>query len=892
MIFIVREDSIELLPLSTRTYNCLRRNGIDTVGQLLDAPPEQWKDVRNLGKKSLAELEAITAELSGGSERLLLVESRAEPDPQDTVEAAPESGPVLLLPDIPIEELGLPTRALRCLSRVGIHSAAQLSRASKRTLMELSSMGEKTACETLDRLSAFRRELGLDSGKVDTAGLDRFERLGTKVALASGLSKGECLRALVSCYAACPDGGDGALLDQACLRGPVRSALRRKLLARLEATEAEVAVRSLLSCLPEGTDPGVLEELLAELEERLQVRRQGDMVERRYPTIIQYAERLPDGRNRSIFLARLRGEETLEELGQRYGITRERVRQITEKVLEKCPRLHEERYQYLFEQYEISCEEFQLAFDEPEETYHFLEMLRTRGSQRRPVQELLEDSRVPVALRRKAERAIYRKFVTIGGVRIGKNRSELVNYTVRTYCRELTSMEDFVRRYQLLLETLGLENNPGLDINERSYENKISRSRYVLWNQRHSFRYYPIGEREYDVLLDTLDLPQYDGQEFSTLKLFRENPKLMEEYDIRDEYELHNLLRKVWPEEDQRVRIKKMPTIEIGTADRDSQVLELLAQCAPISNLELAERYEQRYGAKSTTVLGSYFTCIDCYLHNGIYNIDQPPLPEEQHRRMAELLTEDFYRISEIKRIYLQEFPGSSLPGINSFMLKKLGFRIYTDYVLRDTCGSAAEYFRGLLTAGDIVDMSAQAHRFAYIQAYYLELSSLKAQRKIVEFAPLKYISLRRLQSAGITVGDLEDYCSAVYAWGRPGSYFTIASLRKEGFSHPLDETGFEDWFYASLLGEDPEHFSYRRMGGTKLFCRGKADVQSAGFLRWLVEPEGRMDIYDLSELLEQHYGVSIPTRKLIEIIRGSDLYYDAIMEAVYVDYDTYFEEV
>ena len=35
-----------------------------------------------------------------------------------------------------------------------------------------------------------------------------------------------------------------------------------------------------------------------------------------------------------------------------------------------------------------------------------------------------------------------------------------------------------------------------------------------------------------------------------------------------------------------------------------------------------------------------------------------------------------------------------------------------------------------------------------------------------------------------------------------------------------------------------------------------------------------------------------IPKHKILETVRHSDLYYDAIMEAVYIDYDTYFEEV
>ena len=83
-------------------------------------------------------------------------------------------------------------------------------------------------------------------------------------------------------------------------------------------------------------------------------------------------------------------------------------------------------------------------------------------------------------------------------------------------------------------------------------------------------------------------------------------------------------------------------------------------------------------------------------------------------------------------------------------------------------------------------------------------------------------------------------------------------------------------------------------MGGTRVFRRGRDGVQQADFLRWLLEAEerGRMDIYDLAELLEQRYGAVFQRHKLQEVIHSSDLYYDAIMEAAYVDYDTYLEEI
>lgn len=50
------EMSIEELDLSVRSYNCLKRAGINTVGELTEKTDEDMIKVRNLGKKSLEEV--------------------------------------------------------------------------------------------------------------------------------------------------------------------------------------------------------------------------------------------------------------------------------------------------------------------------------------------------------------------------------------------------------------------------------------------------------------------------------------------------------------------------------------------------------------------------------------------------------------------------------------------------------------------------------------------------------------------------------------------------------------------------------------------------------------------------------------------------------------------
>ena len=53
----VLEMTIEELDLSVRSFNCLKRAGINTVEDLINKSEEDMMKVRNLGRKSLEEVE-------------------------------------------------------------------------------------------------------------------------------------------------------------------------------------------------------------------------------------------------------------------------------------------------------------------------------------------------------------------------------------------------------------------------------------------------------------------------------------------------------------------------------------------------------------------------------------------------------------------------------------------------------------------------------------------------------------------------------------------------------------------------------------------------------------------------------------------------------------------
>ncbi|MDN5746073.1 MAG: DNA-directed RNA polymerase subunit alpha, partial [Nocardioidaceae bacterium] len=54
---------IEQLDLTVRSYNCLKREGIHTVGELLSRSEQDLLDIRNFGAKSIDEVKAKLVEM-------------------------------------------------------------------------------------------------------------------------------------------------------------------------------------------------------------------------------------------------------------------------------------------------------------------------------------------------------------------------------------------------------------------------------------------------------------------------------------------------------------------------------------------------------------------------------------------------------------------------------------------------------------------------------------------------------------------------------------------------------------------------------------------------------------------------------------------------------------
>ncbi len=904
MLDIYEKTEISELAFSNRTYNCLRRTGISTVKDLLEYPRDSFINIKNMGNLSVIEVLGVIEQLENGEAKIIAnIDTNGAPKPKDASDTVYLTYNCSVLEDAKIEQSGLSNRAINALRKADIFYQSQLIGLTEARIRSLNSVGLNTVSDIIKKVQNIKI---LFVPRLDTSDFDYSQATEScpiydEIKTFYGQFASHILREIIRINSDHPDMDLEAVIWYCYENEDIRKICTDRILELIGKKEKTLS--SLFSEIPfHLRNTTIVNEILIALEAERKITVNEEVVKRLYPTFLEYANNNLNDRELETILRRINGE-TLEDIAISFGITRERIRQIESKAIRRLSKLkstdnitlNEDKYLYYLENYNIEVNDLSFAFGWDNGCIFYLSHICSINvKERKPINEIFNDPLIDQADKKRIEAAIYRQYISLDGIRVERSRQALVMHYIKTVCTQKTEYSEFVQAYNSWIDNIGLADNEKLHILiPATMANTLSESDTVLWSRGNKFRYYNIFSKDYTSLLSAFELSRYKDVEISALKLFRENFELMEEYDIHDENELHNLLKKIHSKYSilKDITFGKMPTLKIGDTNREKQVYDFLLRYAPISREELAHHYEEEYGFRAATLIGTAFNCLDPYFHQGVYTVDSPKLDDEQFNILKASLTESFYVMSDVMRIYKRELPDSDPKLINPPNLKQLGFKVYSGYIISSAYSSAIEFFEEKLTHDDIVCHEYMSE-MTNIGAYSSLLIKLKAERTIIEFKPKQYINIRRLNQSGINISDLEDYCNKVALFVSEGEYFTIESLRKRGFNHSLEEYGFEDWFYSSVLAEDKENFSYRRSGGCRVFRRGRQVVTMGDMIRDIVFRYHKIDFYDLYELLTEHYGLGIETYKLKEFIAESGTYYDSIMDTVYEDYDTYFEEI
>lgn len=901
-------DNIKKLDMSKRLRNILLKNEVITIEDLLKKENVEIEKLYGLGDKSINELKVIKKNLEEYFEKSYIKLPIDMYSEDDYITFVDENNVIYM--DYKITDINLSTRATNALKRNKINYYSELIKLSDEELLNFRNLG----MNSLNEIKKLKEEIVLkpiiefntefitekninylsDENKKYLNNIMNILQLNhIDIDL---LINDKYIKHLKETKNKIENKD---LLKVLCNIDIIQKKYKNIIINAISKTNYGLYMEEIKKLVPELTinkkfHNNIIKNLIINeyldytFDERLVIKRK---------TFKELGKNILNKREFNILKNRIEGK-TLEDIGEIYDLSRERIRQIEKRAIKKLDNkevvFYEDYYRYIFLKYKLSKEDYQSAFGN-DEIYTYLSMRNNNANPIFESESILEDSEIPSIIRKKFKKVIYKDHIKINNNRVKKTRQDLMNYVLKTYVKNDKHYNDVKKIYLKLISDLNLSDFQNLGFIDRGYENRLITSNKVLWKHGKMLRYYDQKSYDFTELLKILNLNQYKNVEYSTLKFYRQYRELMIDYDIRDEYELHNLLKKICLKQNYPdIKFKRMPNIEFGVADREKQVKELLYMTAPISNDGFAKEYENEYGVLEQTVLANYVKCIEKYFFNGEYRVDFPNISPKIKNILKSRLSDEIYLIEDVILEAKKIDPNIKNEELNPRSLKDLGFIVYEKYMISNNYDNATHYFNYILTNEDLIDLDKIDFKTKQIASFTAQLYKLKREYEIIEYAPDKYVNFKRLESNNISKEMFIDFKNQVLNFLGEGRYFTMAYLRKQGFSHYLDELGFDDWFYTSLLIENREQISYIRIGKNKVMLTRKYNFNFEEFLENIVYNQETLyiDIYDLNNILKTEYRIYTDIYNLISIIKSSSMYYDEITEKVYADYEIYFEVI
>lgn len=879
-LLMTQPIKIENLNLSVRSFNCLKRAHVDYLHQILDYYPDDLFRIRNLGAKSVSELSSVienkiieffSNKNIGPSEfgevNLQKDEEWSIPELSDECKKSlqkiknmlcnesikNEIVRLFITKNIPIEKLNLSVRSFNCLNRSGVLYFHQIIDLYPDGFYKIRNLGAKSIEELITVVeNTVAAYYGVDQAELYS---DNFIR-----------------EKVLSCF------------DDIGFKG--------------------LSYKEIKSTFPDEIEDSRIKKSIGKLIAEKKFEYVDFRCYKVYPSVTEVLEKsyLADD-DKKIIKDRLNGI-TLEAIAQNMDLTRERVRQRFNKNINKL-RVHlksdynvslfdEDYYAHLYSVYEGSKELWHDFINIPAITIEYLVNTYSKGKNK--IESALADAEIDLNLKFKIQDYLNRNKILLNGVLVEKNRAEIEDFVISKICNDELTYDEFADKFNSYLVENGIKYDEKIYYTEEIHKtrgNRLSASMKCLWKQGEKMRYYDIAAHDYTELLETLNLESFQNVEISTLKFIEDYPDVMKKYDIRDQYELHNLLKKIIDTNDYHDMVfNRQPMIQFGEFDRDKAIYDIFEIVAPVSPEELAEYVHMEYGYDTMTVMWNYLKFLKKYYHNGIYSIDFKKIPDSRAEIFKENLPEDFYYVAEIKKLYAEIFADADIEEINPRSLKTIGFNVYSKYALQNHT-SLHEYFKYLLTKDDIYNIADYRNTYGQIMMYYQTVLELKKDFEIFAFEKDQMITFKRLSKIGISKQNLIDYCDYVYDFVEDETYFTIESLNNAGFTAEIYDLGFDNYFYANILAMS-EKFAYAQIFGKIVLYKGnsKSEISKKMFILELLSNYDYVDIDEFKDDCADLFGMNITDRyEITNAVNGTEFYYDSIMERIYRNKEVYYSE-
>ena len=586
---------------------------------------------------------------------------------------------------------------------------------------------------------------------------------------------------------------------------------------------------------------------------------------------------LPDERTNAIILMKL-GGASLQETGDHFGVTRERVRQIISRQTHDLPELFEDCFRQPYETFHLSKSEFMRLFPEiTNESYEYIAVRYKRGKQvlSRETLDKYEGywkERLEMFLQNEWERK-DKKTVS---------RTEMVyRVLVRNSDNPLT-LEEFEQEYYQYIHRREYPESR-LQLNLRTAGNHLRNARGVVFNRDNKVRY---CEADPQKLWDNINFNAYKNLIISAELLFRDYADLMEELDIRDGYELFYVLKSSichWkgPFE---ISFRRVPTIIIGNGSEEEQALRLLREISPVEHDEYFLAYEERFGVRHESVMGNpaITRAITPYYVHGEYIVTAPAIAAEDIPAYLQALDKKtIWFMDELEELFDTICVHSSREAFNMSALRRIGYILKAGYAIKESYGNMTAYMDAEIFSNDVVDLSVIDRRLNSISAFASALDKKRNSLEFIETAPKILVSIRKIKETyGLDQKDIRQIQKMLIPYYKT-PYFNAHSLWDEVKDLPLiQQLQGNKWMLSCIMRQQENVFT-QHFAGNMVLSLDSNNLSLSKVSLWFSSVYGKMPLNTFVTKFNDHFGCKIENYKFAEKLKSANVWDDIVTDSM-----------
>lgn len=885
---------IDKLNISMRAKNVLHRMSIDYVDQLIDAPLEKILGQRNAGLKTVSELKHIIdnvdlIELTG-----LELSIDNNPKILDGFHFSDEQ--INEFSRHPIKEIGLPVRSHNALMREGYITIDKVIMMSVSELENLRGLGSKSISETIEIIKQWaakncsENKIDVDADKelIDQETKDFFITISDKISGIIDLTWNQ-----IAIYV------NQAGLYEKVLSLKSENNINEVIRLILSLPELEGKIRNYFyTMVPDGIvkeevfyrrlslncgdiDSSILIERICNGITCLKKDGYIYICRKRLEEYLEENKNEIQPRYYDILVRRLQGE-SLQLIADEFELSRERVRQILVKTINKIPMVYEDYYKEPYEAFRFSKEEFSSAFpDCGDSGYEYLFIRYAKG-----YRALTEDGLnnyfglFSEKLHDYLEEKINRKD--------NESKSDIVLRLFVANSDQSLKLEEFERLYYDYIDQHGYSREKYL-FNNRTIGNRLRNSKYFLINEDNGVRYCHI---DYAKIWQEIDFSKYKDLVLSASRIFNDYKDLMNELDIRDGYELFYAIKsslEYSKDVNFLIACRRVPVIVFGDGDEIRQAMHLLKELSPIGYYDYFEAYEERFGMHKESVMGnsSITNVLSKYLSKGWYIIDVPQIDDRDVYNLKRVLSQkSIWFMDDLENVFRNVCVNSSEDAFNTAAFKTIGYTINSGYAYSDAYTSVINLFDKEIFNRNIVDISSLDKRLTSLSSFCSALDRKKRSLDYIEISPKVLLSIKEVHDRyGIGIDDIKDFQKRIIE-SCEDKYFNAHSLwekiKSDSFVCRLQEN---EWMCTCILRQQDEVFSMSVANGI-ILCKNPNELNIGKICEWIVEKKGKMSISSLTKEFNLIFGLNIPNSKIGYKVRSSGKWENMVTDSLdsYID--------